>query len=222
MYIKYTSMYLSKSEPFILACSGGPDSMAALHFLGKGGHNSHGLVLFIDHGTLTSNESFKILSKYCKDHSWTLIRREINTIRPQGKSYEEHWRDERYRLFGTVARLTSINKIITAHHLDDAVETYLFNSLNGKGYTMPESRLLLTDNNYVCTVVRPFMENTKESLLMFCHEHNVPYYDDPTNHDLSNMRSYIRKNIVPQALYVNPGLYTVVLKMIRKHRLTAN
>ena len=55
---------------------------------------------------------------------------------------------------------------------------------------------------------------------MYCHKHNIQYYDDPTNHDGSNMRSYIRKNIVQHALIVNPGLHKVVLKNIKTHRLT--
>lgn len=220
MYLKYTSKLLSKGEKFIVACSGGPDSMAALSFLTKGGHASHGLVVFINHNTLTSLQSYEIVKAYCKAKSWRFISRTINSIVPKEKSQEEHWRDERYRLFGEVAEFHNVNKIITAHHLDDAVETYIFNALNGKCYTIPEERKLLTSSGFSTTIIRPFMENTKESLLMYCHENNINYFDDPTNHDGSNMRSYIRKNIVHQALYVNPGLYKVVLKNIKAYRLT--
>jgi len=220
MYLKYTSKLLSKGETFIIACSGGPDSMAALHFFTKGGHNNHGIVLFIDHGTLTSKVSKKIVQEYCQDNDWKFISRKINVNVPKGKSHEEYWRDERYRLFGDVARSNKITKVITAHHLDDAVETYIFNALNGKCYTIPEERKVLTSSGISYTTIRPFMENKKESLLMYCHKNNIQYYDDPTNHDGSNMRSYIRQNIVQHALTVNPGLHKVVLKNIKAHRLT--
>ena len=220
MYLKYTSKLLSKGERFIVACSGGPDSMAALHFFTKGGHNNRGLVIFIDHGTLTSSKSKQIVQEYCARYDWQFISKEINLDIPKNKSREEFWRDERYRLFGEVAELFAINKVITAHHLDDAVETYIFNAFNGKCYTIPEERKHLTSSGFSTTVVRPFMENRKESLLMYCHENNIDYFDDPTNHDGSNMRSYIRKNIVHQALIVNPGLHKVVLKNIKSYKLT--
>jgi len=77
---------------------------------------------------------------------------------------------------------------------------------------MPVSRRLKEDSNVF--VVRPFIRNKKESLLMYCKENNLCYYVDPTNFDGSNMRSYIRKNIVPHALFVNAGLYTVVEKIL--------
>jgi tRNA(Ile)-lysidine synthetase-like protein len=220
MYLKYNSKLLSKGEKFILACSGGPDSMAALNFLTKGGHARRGLVVFINHGTLTSLQSYKIVKEYCKAKSWRFISRTINIASPKGQSQEEYWRNERYRLFGEVAAFHNVNKIITAHHLDDAVETYIFNALNGKCYTIPEERELLTSSEFSATIIRPFMENTKQSLLMYCQENNIDYFDDPTNHDGSNMRSYIRKNIVQNALYVNPGLHKVVLKNIKACRLT--
>ncbi|NDB81884.1 MAG: tRNA lysidine(34) synthetase TilS [Alphaproteobacteria bacterium] len=212
MYLKYDKRLLSKDEPFIFACSGGPDSMACLHFLTKGKHSQHGMVVFIHHGTVTSDASEKIVRDYCQAHSWQFKSLAINLDRPMASSQEEYWRDERYRLFGQVAASFSACKIITAHHLDDAVETYLFNTLNGKVYTMPVSRRLKEDSNVF--VVRPFIRNKKESLLMYCKENNLCYYNDPTNHDGSNMRSYIRKNIVPQALFVNAGLYTVVEKIL--------
>jgi tRNA(Ile)-lysidine synthetase-like protein len=186
--------------------------MACLHFLTKGKHSQHGMVVFIHHGTVTSDVSEKIVRDYCQAHSWQFKSLAINPDRPMASSQEEYWRDERYRLFGQVAASFSACKIITAHHLDDAVETYLFNTLNGKTYTMPVSRRLKEDSNVF--VVRPFIRNKKESLLMYCKENNLCYYDDPTNHDGSNMRSYIRKNIVPQALFVNAGLYTVVEKIL--------
>lgn len=212
MYLKYDKRLLSKDKPFIFACSGGPDSMACLHFLTKGKHSQHGMVVFIHHGTVTSDISEKIVRDYCKAHCWQFKSLAINPDRLMASSQEEYWRDERYRFFGQVAASFNAYRIITAHHLDDAVETYLFNTLNGKAYTIPVTRRLKEDSNVF--VVRPFIRNKKESLLKYCKENNLCYYVDPTNFDGSNMRSYIRKNIVPQALFVNAGLYTVVDKML--------
>jgi tRNA(Ile)-lysidine synthase len=216
MHIEYNSRLLSKGETFIIGCSGGPDSMAALHYLTKGSHNSHGIVVFIDHGTVTSFESLQIVKQYCKRYSWEFVSMQINLNRPKHKSQEEYWRDERYKLFAEAAKLSNATKLITAHHLDDAVETYIFNALNGKHYTIPVTRDLNEDilGDQIVTVIRPFLKNTKQELLDYCISEDIRYYDDPTNHDGSNMRSYIRQHIIPHAKYVNPGLYTVVRTLI--------
>lgn len=190
--------------------------MAALHYLTKGSHNTHGIVVFIDHGTLTSFDSLQIVKEYCRKYSWKFVSMRIDLNKPKHKSQEEHWRDERYRLFAEVAKLFNATKLITAHHLDDAVETYIFNTLNGKHYTIPETRDLDVDSlgSHIVTVIRPFLKNTKQQLLEYCKIENLNYYDDPTNYDGSNMRSYIRVNIIQHAKHINPGLYTVVKKLI--------
>ena len=190
--------------------------MAALHYLTKGNHNNHGIVVFIDHGTVTSFDSLQIVKQYCKKYSWEFVSMQIDLNKPKHKSQEEHWRDERYRLFAEVAKSFNATKLITGHHLDDAVETYIFNAFNGKHYTMPETRDLNVDSlgDHIVTIIRPFIKSTKQQLLDYCKVENLTYYDDPTNHDGSNMRSYIRVNIIPHAKHVNPGLYTVVKKLI--------
>ena len=44
----------------------------------------------------------------------------------------------------------------------------------------------------------------------------MPYITDPGNFDDKFPRSYIRKNIIPQALKINPGLRKVIKKKIEK------
>ena len=107
-----------------IACSGGVDSMAIVDFLSR----KHDVtVAFYHHGTQTSDEACEFVAKYCTDKNIPMVFGFIdNKFKPKNKSQEEYWRECRY---GFLQNLQTT--IVTAHHLDDAVETYLWGCLNG-------------------------------------------------------------------------------------------
>ena len=109
-----------------LACSGGPDSMAALSFLLHGRKNV--TVAYFDHGTRHGSEALSFLKDYCSDNSLPLVVGDISSEKkPKDKSLEEWWRDERYKFFFSFP-----GKKITCHHLNDVAEGWIFSSLNGR------------------------------------------------------------------------------------------
>lgn len=181
-----------------VACSGGVDSMAVLNFLMR---NHDVTVAFFHHGTSTSYEAEQFLRAYCQQHSLEFTVGHIDVMSaPPGVSQEEHWRNERYKFLHAID-----DTVVTAHHLDDCVETYLFNCVHGKHHTIP-----FRNRN----VIRPFLTTTKQELTSWCERKSVPWQEDSSNQDLKYMRNLIRHEIVPQALKVNPGLHTVVRKMV--------
>ena len=95
---------------------------------------------------------------------------------------------------------------MTCHHLDDCVETYLFSCLRGFQSVIPYSR---------GNVIRPFLLNEKSVFEKWCKQKVVPFIQDQSNDCLDYSRNRIRHNIVPEALKVNPGLKTVVKKIIK-------
>ena len=181
----------------MLACSGGVDSMAALDFLRR----SHDVsVLHVNHLTSHADSTEAWMRDYCGHAQIDLQVNRIERDKCAHQSWEEFWRTERYAWF------TSFDlPVVTAHHLDDAVETYLFNCVHGKLHTMPYAH---------ANVIRPFLTAPKSEFTSWCARKTVPYVTDPSNSDLRYMRNIIRHNIVPEALKVNPGLHTVVRKMV--------
>ena len=178
-----------------VAVSGGVDSMAALSFL-NGNHDV--TAAFFDHGTESSYEAKSFLSDYCANLSISLVTAKLEGVKPRGLSLEEHWRNQRYdfltKLDGTV---------VTAHHLDDAVETWVWSSMHGK----PKLPSLSRDN-----IIRPFITTRKSELLDWCLRTGVSWIEDRSNQDTRFTRNYIRKELIPHCLRVNPGLH----KMIKK------
>jgi tRNA(Ile)-lysidine synthase len=123
--------------------------------------------------------------------------------KPKEKSWEEHWRDERYNWLKSEGAFP----ILTGHNLDDAVETWIWSSMHGEGKVMPFRN---------GSILRPLLITKKSTLQKWCDSHEVPYFRDPGNEDRKYMRSIVRHDIMPHALKVNPGLYKVVKKKVLK------
>jgi tRNA(Ile)-lysidine synthase len=191
-----------------VACSGGVDSMAAVDFLRK---NHNCTLLFFDHGTETSTDAKEFLQDFISDKNkvyWkhptatTLDIKFGNITRTKDKaeSWEEYWRNERYAFFQSIGE-----EVITCHHLDDCVETWIWSSMHGKGKIIPYRNR---------KVVRPFRLNRKTEFVNWCRTHGVPWIEDTSNEDTNHMRNYIRKELMDKCLVVNPGLHKVIRKKV--------
>ena len=181
-----------------VACSGGPDSMAALNFLNNGRREV--MVAHFDHGTEHADDARKFVIDYCKKEKLDLQLGTISRKRLKSESREEFWRNERYHFFKELDA-----PVVTAHHLNDVSEWWIFTSLHGTPKLIPYRNE---------DVIRPFLVTPKQELVRWCSHHNVSYVKDPTNKNLAYMRNLIRHRIMPQCLKVNPGLSKVLKKKI--------
>ena len=182
-----------------IAFSGGVDSVAVADFLSK----KHDVTCaFYHHGTENSERAWAFVSKFCTERRLPLLVGVLNNTKPKKMSCEEFWRTERYKF------LNELNMpIITAHHLDDCVETYIWSALHGT----PKIPNLVRGN-----VLRPFLTTPKNEFIDWCNRKDLEWCEDLSNDDERYTRNYIRKHIVPKALVVNPGLHKTVKKMIEK------
>lgn len=183
---------------FGLACSGGVDSMAIANFLLNGGFDPH--ILYFNHNTQHGQEAEEFVTKYCRTHNLKLTV-ESTDLSPKSNK-EKIWSDLRYEFFSQFDF-----PVITCHHLDDCVETYLFSCLRGFQSVIPYSK---------GNVIRPFLLNEKLEFHKWCQDKKVPFIEDLSNSSVEYSRNRIRHNIIPEALLVNPGLKTVVKKMIKQ------
>ena len=184
-----------------VAMSGGPDSMAAHHFLWR--LRPEVAAIYFNHGTAHGQEAEEFVRQYCKERNISLLVGRISAPRDKSQSWEEYWSAQRYAFFKTLPY-----QIGTAHHLDDAVETYLWGCLHGR------PRFIHYQKPGCPNIIRPFLLTTKAQLLAWCRQHGVPYLLDPSNQDVKYARNRIRQNILPEALKVNPGLAKNVSKLL--------
>lgn len=184
-------------KQIIVAFSGGVDSVAITDFLSK----KHQVTCaFFHHGTENSTRAQKFVENFCSERGLDLILGKISLERPPKTSIEEFWRDERYKFLESLE-----TQVITGHNLDDCVETYLHSALHGSPKVIPLRR-----NN----IARPFITTSKSQFIDWCKRKNISWCEDLSNQDTKYMRNYIRHELMPHALKVNPGLSKTVKKII--------
>lgn len=184
--------------------------MAVVDFLQR----SHNIkLLMFDHGTETSQEAREFINEYIDkknrefrtDPCGTTLSLEIGSIqrlRRKNESKEEYWRNERYEFFHS-----QNDPVITCHHLDDCVETWIWSSFHGESKIIPYSNR---------NVIRPFRLNKKAEFVNWCRRNDVPWIEDTTNKDTSYMRNFIRHEVMQKALVINPGLHKVIAKKVKE------
>ena len=184
-----------------VGCSGGVDSMAVVDFLMR---NHDVNLMFFDHGTETSKDALEFLtnrySPSIDNAGMKLLVGEIKRAKQKSESWEEYWRTQRYEWFHSFD-----TPVITCHHLDDCVETWIWSSLHGEGKIIPYSNQ---------NVIRPFRANTKTEFTNWARNKNVPWIEDSSNEDTKYMRNFIRHEMLPKVLVVNPGISKVIRKKV--------
>ena len=179
-----------------LACSGGIDSMFALHFLRAGGRDV--TPLYFNHGT----EFGQSCENFLKSLDIGAIYGKIEKTTEKGRSLEDFWRECRYNFLDQFTDAP----VVTAHHLDDQIETLLQGVCHGRlDRIIPYER-----GNYI----RPFIYVSKKEIQDYAHHHSLTYLNDPSNEDVRFTRNRIRNKIIPELLEVNPGFYKSIKKLI--------
>lgn len=180
-----------------LAFSGGVDSLVVAHFLAKGKHDV--TLLHFNHGCQYSDEIEKQCVERAESLSLPIVVTHMAEGTPnKGQSLEDYWRRSRYRFLRSYD-----DQFITCHHLDDAVETWIWSCLHGNPKLIP-----IKDDK----VLRPFLTTEKAQFQEYAKKHGLVAVDDPYNRDYSLTRNYIRANMIEHAYKINPGLGKVIRK----------
>jgi tRNA(Ile)-lysidine synthase len=96
---------------------------------------------------------------------------------------------------------------VTAHHLDDCVETWVWSAMHGTPKIIPYRR------NYV---VRPFRLTRKRDFELWASMHQVPYVQDQSNENIHYTRNFIRHEMMSSVLKVNKGIHKVIAKKVKE------
>lgn len=193
---------------FTLACSGGKDSMTFLNFLTKHPKNDFDLAYF-NHGTEHGNEAEMFLTEFAKIKKLSLRIGRIQRDKRKDESPEEYWRNERYSFLETIQ-----HPVLTGQHLSDVVETWVFSSLRGCPKLIPYAR-----KSGHALILRPFLMVAKVDIDSWAKKHDVTWIEDPSNSDIHYTRNLIRKELIPLAFRVNPGLDTMIRKKLLERQI---
>lgn len=125
------------------------------------------------------------------------------TVQQQGQGLEQAARTARYAVFTKLLNATA-GVILTAHHLDDQVETQLFRLMRGTGMRglagIQRQRVLGGGS-----LVRPFLGTTRADLLAYAKQEDLDWIEDDSNADERLDRNYLRHLVVPVLASRWPG-----------------
>ncbi|MBQ6430893.1 MAG: tRNA lysidine(34) synthetase TilS [Oscillospiraceae bacterium] len=179
----------------IAAVSGGADSMAMLWCLHSfraelgitvsAAHFNHGI------RGAEADEDEAFVRAFCEAHGIEFCAGRADVApfaKESGMTLEEAAREKRY---GFLLSLPG-DKIATAHNADDNAETVLLHLLRGSGLRglcgIPPRR---------GKIVRPMLSVSREEILQFLNEENIPWREDRTNGEDDCLRNRLRHHVMP-------------------------
>ena len=188
---------LNDSDSVVIGLSGGPDSMVLLHCLieYRKKYNFKIICAHVNHGLRKESEEEAIfVKKYCDENNiiFEFIKLEI-----EDKFSEALGHKLRYEFFDKIVTKYNSKYLFTAHHGDDLVETILMKIVRGaniNGYLGFSS--IVKNEKY--TILRPLIECTKDEILKYAEENNIPFVIDLSNYDTTYTRNRYRKYILPK------------------------
>ncbi len=193
-----------KDKKILIAISGGIDSVVLAHLCKQSqlhiafahcnfnlrGHESDGdedfvLQLAEDLDLEVFVESFDT-NAYAEEHK---------------KSIQMAARELRYHWFAELAEQLGFDYILTAHHADDNLETFLINLTRGTGLEgltgIPEINGLF---------IRPLLPFSREDIEAYAKEHHITWRDDSSNASTKYVRNKFRHDVIPILKQMNPSL----------------
>ena len=181
----------NKNKKYVLACSFGPDSMALFDILFK--LKCKFIVAFVNyHKRRVSNYEQKELIQYCNKLN---IKYEILDVKKKiKKNFQNFARDIRYNFFKKIYKKYNAAGLFVAHQQDDLIETYVMqkNRNNRVEYYGIKKISFLKEMK----VIRPLLKFTKNELLNYCYENNIPFSIDKTNFKFYYLRNRIRNSLI--------------------------
>ena len=190
----------------LIACSGGVDSMALLHFFATHRHRLEVEVgaVHVDH-MLRGEESAadgRLVEKFCDKHKIPFFGGQVPVpaiLEIEGGNVQAVCREGRYSFFTKVMHEYNYDLLATAHHAEDQLETVLMQVTKGSHpLGIPVKREI--DGG---RLIRPFLPIVKAALYSYVGDHRIDYNEDPSNASEVYMRNRIRRNVVPHILKEN-------------------
>lgn len=110
-------------------------------------------------------------------------------------------RELRYDWFQDLAESLNFDYILTAHHADDNLETFLINFLRGTGLDGLTGIPAFQNN-----IVRPLLPFSREAIERYLNNSQIVWRDDSSNATTKYLRNKLRHEVVPILKDINPQL----------------
>ena len=208
---------IKKNEKILIAFSGGPDSVFLynLLFFLKEYYSIEISLIYVNHNLREDvKNDLNFVEEFSKENNVPLYIESVDVRKyaaENKKSIELAARELRYEAIEKVLQNLNYDKIATGHNLDDNIETFIFRLLRGtslKGLKgIPSERK---------NIIRPILQFEKKEILNYLQENKKSYIIDYTNSENDYTRNYIRNEIFPMFVNINPTFRNKVNGLIQE------
>lgn len=188
-----------EKRTYLLAVSGGADSMVLAQIFNDLGLQFH--VAHINYKLRGEDSDLdqKVVQDFCENKNIKFHLYEVSEKDHKPENSIQLWaRELRYAFFKEIREKENLDFLVTAHHLNDQLETFIINLSKASGINglagIPSS-----DNN----ILRPLLPFSKEEIYAFAKENHIEYREDLSNRKSDYLRNKIRHEIVPKLLETN-------------------
>ena len=209
------------TDKLLLAVSGGIDSVVLCELCKNAGFDfsiAHGNFQLRDE---ESEQDEQFVETLAANYDVKLYKKKFATIafaNTHKISIQVAARQLRYEWFQEIVRgwpADTNNYILTAHHLDDNIETQLMNFFKGTGIAglrgiLPKAGL----------IVRPLLFAKKDELKQYALEHGLKWVEDSSNKSDKYSRNYFRHHIIPLVEHIYPEAMNNLADNIERFRET--
>lgn len=189
--------HLQQGKSYVIAVSGGADSLALAHAASALNDFCSFTVCHVEHG-IRGPEALSdaaLVKNFCSEHGLPFYCYHVavpQEAKKLGLSLEEAARSLRYEALKNLAGKIAADGILTAHHKDDQAETVLLKLLRGAGLDGLAAIEQEHDN-----IIRPWLNISRNELEDYCHINNLKYCIDSTNSDIRYSRNRVRLELLP-------------------------
>jgi tRNA(Ile)-lysidine synthase len=204
---------LSSAKTVVVGVSGGPDSLALLHFLWKRSayYNISVIAASFNHmlrGEESENE-LKVVEQFCSEREILFegSRGDVALYQKEHQlSIQTAARTCRYRFFDEVMKKHKADALALAHHGDDQIETMLMRITRGsEGYSLAGIPIKRPFSNG--EIIRPFLGITRAQIEQYCKVEKLHPVFDPSNDSEKYVRNRYRKKVLPFLKQENPYVH---------------
>jgi tRNA(Ile)-lysidine synthase len=200
-FIRLNKLF-SKRQKVLLGVSGGVDSVVMCYLFKRSGYKF--AIAHCDF-SLRGEESDKdatFVKELAEELECPFYEKKINTnwhSKRRKQSIQIVARDLRYEWFEKLRLEEKYDRIATAHHLNDSIETMLYNLTKGCGIRGLHG--ILPKRN---RIIRPLLFAYKNDILAFAKANGILYRNDSSNELVKYSRNKIRNKILPLLKEINP------------------
>ncbi len=189
-----------QAKKYLLAFSGGVDSVVlatALQQLGVRFTLAH--CNFKLRG-VESDADQAFVEKFAKTNNISL-HINICDLSQTDENIQVAARNSRYQWFDSLLEQQQFDYLLTAHHLDDSIETFFINILRTTGL---KGLLGIRDHH---KILRPLQNITRQEILKFARQHGLTWREDSSNASDKYRRNFIRHQIIPKLVELQPDFH---------------